>query len=214
MKKLLLVSLISTGVALGLASGNLLAQQAPQTIQITGITGSQNNQQLTFTKYSGAAPLTEVELILNLTSISFNAQIDGTGGTPDFSLDDVLGLQNNQPPNLVNTVSYTAPGTLTQNTQGNYSVTDTMPLDTTSSIILTSNLVNFTQSNFSDSVMNQLNFDSITGGTFDSTSDVTVTGSVEIIYNPQAAPEPASWALAFLGIGLFAYLRRTVLGWL
>ena len=76
------------------------------------------------------------------------------------------------------------------------------------SIILTTNLANYTQSNFGDSVMNQLNFSSITGGTYDASSDVTVHGSVEIIYNPQDVPEPASLALVLFSIGVFAVLRR------
>lgn len=207
MKKLHLFSILAIVSAFGFTSSHSPAQQAPQTIQLTTITGSNNNQQLSFNKYTGLAPLTEVELVLNLTSISFNAQIDGTGGTPNLTLDDILGLNNNQPPNLVNTINFIAPAPLIANTQGNYSTSFTTPPESTSSILITSNLSNFTQSNFSDSVQNQLNFGSITGATFDATSNVTVTGSVELIYNPQSVPEPYSCALGFTAMGLFVYLR-------
>jgi hypothetical protein len=207
MKTLHLLSICAIGIAYGLASSPSLAQQAPQTIQITNITGNNNNQQLSFNRYTGIAPLTEVELILNLTSISFNAQIDGTGGTPHLTLDDTLGLNNNQPPNLVNIINFIAPAPLIANTQGNYFVSDPAPTAFTSSILLTNNLSNFTQSNFSDSVQNQLAFGFITGATFDATSNVDVTGSVELVFNPQAVPEPYSCALGSLAMVLLVYLR-------
>jgi len=209
MKPIIIISMLTFGLALGLGFGNARAQIFDPTQSFTLNGNSGDN--LSFAQYTGnISDLLGVEITLNVSSVTLNAGIQGAnGGIPSATFTDTISVADSTPapPNLIETDHFTAPATLAQNITQTYLVDNFAVLPNSSNSEVVTNLANYTGGGtFNEDIMTSMMDSNVENGNvqqFQGPGNYTVNGTMQIEFLA-AAPEPHSWGLALIAGAVFA----------